>query len=271
MRIIVLVDFSLYTKSLINVAANWADLLKAELVLVHAVPRLVPALVDDKTKYKIINYAKEEALSELESLANRTIPDRISVTYKATEKHLVNFLPQLMPKKKETLVMLGLKGTGMLKKVFLGSIATQIIDELNELTVGIPIKIHQAKPESLITAVNPKFPINKKKLDQLLKLLQGSLKSLEFISIVEPNDIESKSLNYLQELSEEYEDRISTSNKIFKNKKILNELKTYMEKRDKSFLVLQKGSRALTDLTFRRFFINKIIHDGSMPLIVLPK
>lgn len=271
MKIIVLVDFSLYTKSLINVATNWADLLNAELVLVHAVPRLVPALVDDNTKYKIIDYAKEEALSELELLAKRNIPDRISVTFKTTEKHLVNFLPRLIPKRKDTLIMLGLKGTGMLKKVFLGSVATQIIDELNELTVGIPIKIHQAKPESLIITVNPKYPINKKKLDQLLKLLHSSLKNIEFISIVKSDDIESKSLNYLQELSEEYQDRISTSYRIFKSKKSFDELKSYMGKRNESFLVLQKGFPALTDLTFRRFFINKIIHDGSIPLIILPE
>lgn len=270
MRIFVLVDFSLYTESLIKVASNWAEIMNAELMLIHEVPRIVPVMVDDKTRYTIIEYEKEEAISRLKALKEKSIPDWISVEFKVTEKRLESIIPQLKSQNEEVLIMLGLKGTGLLKKIFIGSVATKILDELNEITVGVPIKINQALPESLIIPVDPKYPVNYKRLDQLLEILKNSLKSIEFISIVKSDDFENRSQNYLKEINHIYENRISTSCKLFKSRFIFEEVKTYMEDRNKSFLVLQKGSSSMTDLTFRRFFINRVLHDGSIPLIVLP-
>lgn len=35
-------------------------------------------------------------------------------------------------------------------------------------------------------------------------------------------------------------------------------------------LVVQKGSRLLTDQLFRQFLINELVYEGQTPLIVLP-
>jgi nucleotide-binding universal stress UspA family protein len=271
MRIIVLVDFSLYTQSLIRVATHWAELLNAELILVHEVPRLAPAMVDDNTRYKIIDLEKEEALSKLKKLTERTIPDHLSVDYEVTERRLTYFLPQLMPQKIPTLIMLGLKGTGLLKRVFLGSVATKIISELNKTTVGVPIKITQAVPENLILPVNPEYSINHEKLNQLLIFLRPSLKNIDFIALNPSIDTETESTNLLKELTNKYNGSLSTNYKIFKSKKAFDEFKSYTTQKGNSFLVLQKGSRSFNDMIYRQFFINRIVHDGSIPLIVLPK
>lgn len=270
MRIIVPVDFSLYTDSLIKVASNWADRLDAEIVLVHEVPRLVPAMVDDNTRYQIIDFEMEEALSKLETLAERKIPGHIPTRYEVTDKRLQNYLPQLMSDKKQTLIMLGLKGTGLLKKIFIGSVATKVINELNEITVGVPLKVNRATPENLIIPVNPEYSINEDKLDQLLTYLRPSLKNIDFISIDQPDDQENLSTNYLMELTNKYNGSITSSYKIFKSKKVFEEFKSYTIQKENSFLVLQKGGHTFKDSVLKRFLINKIVHDGSIPLIVLP-
>lgn len=274
MRIIVLIDFSLYTGSLIKIATNWAELLSAELILVHEVPRLVPAMVDDDTRYTIIDYEKEEALSKLEELAESSISNRIPVDYEVTERPLPNFLPELLTENQNSMIMMGLKGTGLLKKVFIGTVATQIINELNEITVGVPLRIGQATPEHLIIPANPDYAINEEKLDLLLSLLYRSLKKIDFISIEQSGDEKKQQITYLKELSAKFNGDIETSFKIFKNKKnkkVFEEFKSYTEQKENCFLVLQKGGNSLKDMLYKRFFINRIVHDGSIPLIVLPE
>lgn len=271
MRIIVLVDFSLYTNSLIKVATHWAERLDAELILVHEVPRLVPAMAEEDFRYKIIDFEKEEALSKLEDLAERRIPSGIPVDYEVTERRLTNFLPQLMPNKQKTLLMMGLKGTGLLKKVFIGSVATKIINELNKITVGVPLKIDQASPEHLIIPADPQYAINEEKLEQLLSLLQPSLKKIDFISLNRSGEGNNQKTDYLKELSNKFNGNIAASYKVFKSNKVFEEFKSYTTERDNSFLVLQKGGRSFKDIVLKRFFINKIVHDGSVPLIVLPE
>jgi nucleotide-binding universal stress UspA family protein len=271
MRIIVLIDFSLYTDSLIKAASSWADWLDAELLLVHEVPRLVPAMADFKTRKKIIEHEKEDALSKLKTIAERKIPGHISTILEVTERRLQHFLPQLMSEKKQTLIMLGLKGTGLLKKIFIGSVATQIINELNTITVGVPLKVNRATPENLIIPVNPKYSINEDKLDQLLTYLRPSLKNIDFISIDRTGDQENLSTNYLKELTNKYNGSTTTSYKIFKSKKAFEEFKSYAVQKENSFLVLQKGGHTFKGSMLKRLFINRIVHDGSIPLIVLPK
>jgi len=270
MRIIVLVDFSLYTRSLIQVATNWAKLLNAGLVLVHEVPQLVPAMAGDTTRYQIIEYEKEEAFAKLRDLAKRNIPDHIAVNYEVTEIDLTTFLPKLIPSQMPTLFMLGLKGTGLIKRVFIGSMFTDIINELNKITIGVPIKISQAIPEHLIVPVNEEYVINEEKLDQLITYLRPSLHNIEFVSIERSAKKNILPTDYLQELSNNFNGSISATYRSFKGKKAFEEFKTYAANNENSFLVLQKGGRSLNDQVYRKFFINHIVHDGSIPLIVLP-
>ena len=268
MEIIVLVDFSLYTTSLLKVARNWAERFNATLVLVHEVPRLVPAMADNSARFKIIDYEKQEAISRLKTLVKTKIPDHISTDVKVTDLRLPYFLPQLMPPDEQTFILLGLKGTGLLKKVFIGSVATEVINELNRITVGIPLKVNQTVPEHLIIPANPDYYFNDEKLGQLLSCLGSTLKSIDFVSIDRSGEQESRVANYLKALSEKFSDRISTSVKLFESN---DAFKSYTIQKQNSMIVLQKGGDSFRDIVLKRFFINKIVHDGSIPLIVLPE
>ncbi|MEX0769657.1 MAG: hypothetical protein WD035_02935, partial [Balneolaceae bacterium] len=95
-----------------------------------------------------------------------------------------------------------------------------------------------------------------------------SLKHIDFVSIDQSGDEEDQ---HIKEYSNKFNGSIATSYKIFKSKNVFEEFKSYTAQKENSFLVLQKGGRSFKDVMLKRFFINRIIHDGSIPLIVLPE
>lgn len=270
-RIITLIDFSSYSANLLNFTDTLADITKSDILLIHQVPGIVPVLSDDNSRKEIIEIEKSEALKKLKGLAKERISSQKNIKYLVTQKPLVLLLPEIGSKDSDDIVLAGLKGTGILKKIFLGSTISKIIDDLNLVTIAIPLKTNDLKPEKLIIGINYRYPLNKSGLDHLLRTLEGSVQKLEFISVRTPNDKENDSIKYLEQLSEYYRLKVPNTNyKIFSGKNAFDEIKNFMPGDNKTFLVLQKGTRSLNDQVFRKFVVNDLIYHGAVPLIILP-
>lgn len=270
-RIITLIDFSSYSENLLNFTDTLADITKADILLIHQIPGLVPALSDDNSRKEIIEIEKSEALKKLKELAREIISSQKNIKYLVTQKPLILILPEIGSYDSDDIVLAGLKGTGILKKIFLGSTISKIIDDLNLVTIAVPLKAKDFIPEKLIIGINYRYPLNKSGLDHLLRTLEGSVKELEFISVITPDDKENETLNYVHQLREDYRVKIpNTKYKIFSGKNAFEEIKNFMPRDNKTFLVLQKGSRSLNDQVFRKFIVNDLIYHGSVPLIILP-
>lgn len=269
-KLIVLIDFSPFSETLVHLASSWATALTAELLLVHEIPGLVPAMADSGMKAQILEMEKTDSLANLKNLREQYISEEVPVTYSITEQTLVHYVSGLKTDGYRNLVMLGLKGTGFLKNFFIGSTATKVITELEEIIVAVPLNVNPVVPEVLTIALNYKFPLNQKALDWLLLLLGANLKEIDFLSVVTPKDDQEEVEGYLKELNQQYQQRISCTFKIFTGTDFFREIKAYLAENGKNMLVVQKGSRSLTDRMFRRFFIDDIVNDGSIPLIILP-
>ena len=270
-RIITLIDFSTYSENLLKFTDNLADITKSDILLIHQIPGLVPALSDDNSRKEIIDIEKGEALKKLKNLAKETISPQKNIKYLVTQKPLILLLPELGTKDSDDLVLAGLKGTGILKKIFLGSTISKIIDDLNLVTIAVPLRAENLKPEKLIIGISYRYPLNKSGLDHLLRTLEGSVKELEFISVITPDDNENDTIKHIKQLSEVYRLKIPNTNyKIFSGKNAFEEIKDFMPGDTKTFLVLQKGTRSLNDQVFRKFVVNDLIYHGAVPLIILP-
>ncbi len=270
-RIITLIDFSSYSENLLSFTDTLADITKSDILLIHQVPVKVPALSDDNSRKEIIEVEKNEALKKLKDLAKERISPQKNIKYLVTQKPLVVLLPEIGSYDSDDLVLAGLKGTGILKKIFLGSTISKIIDDLNIVTIAVPLRTKDFKPEKLIIGINYRYPLNKSGLDHLLRTLEGSVKELEFISVITKDDKESDTLKYIKQLSEDYRVKIPNTNyKTFSGKNAFDEIKNFMPKNNKTFLVLQKGTRSLNDQVFRKFVVNDLIYHGAVPLIILP-
>lgn len=61
------------------------------------------------------------------------------VSYSVSESHIQVSLLNLLAEPFENLIFVGLKGSGLLKKIFLGSFAIQVIDNTNNIVVAMPL------------------------------------------------------------------------------------------------------------------------------------
>ncbi|ELR72045.1 hypothetical protein C900_01910 [Fulvivirga imtechensis AK7] len=269
-KLIVLIDFSSYSEPLVKFALNWANELDLDLVFVHQITAIVPAMTDNESRLQIVASEKNDALTRLRLLVQKYNSGKLMPQYQVTDKPLRFYLPHLLADRADDLIMAGLKGTGILKRVFLGSTVAKIIEELDYITVAMPGKISGLIPRHMTIAVNYRYPANENALTSLIGLMLPSLVKIELISIVTSADDEAEVEAYLKKLQQRLPENITSAYHLYNGKDAFSMVKSHCVTQVDTVLVVQKGSRTLKDHLFRRFFVNELVYDGSIPLIVLP-
>lgn len=269
-RLVVLIDFSPQTDVILKLVKKWSEIINAEILLIHQVTFAVPALADNESRIKIIQFEKGKAIAELNNFIQKHFGKNSNVNYEIFEKNLVSSLKDLLGKKYNDLVIIATEGSGIFKKYFMGSTALKIIDDLNYLTVAIPPFYEAHFPQTLTVAVTHKYPLNKKIFSEFLGSVQSFIELLHFVSIVTPDENLNKEHEYLLNLTRECENNIPCTYDIFEGKSAFDEIKKFVQDNPNTMLVVQKGSRTFTDQLFRKFMINDLVHDSSLPLIVVP-
>jgi hypothetical protein len=269
-RLIVLIDFSPNSEPLLELANVWCKEIEADIVLVHRLSGRVPILLDDLSRKQIIESEKEQAIAELELIAKKTCSESTKITYHVFEQDLTTSLPLLLRTGYYHLILTGLKESGILKQIFLGSTIIQLIEDLNIPLLAAPLKLKPFIPKKVVAAINYRFPLHEEAFDKVLYIFQNHIKQLEFISIITANDSEIETIDYLEHLKYKYARNLIVATKSYKGEDAFKEIKTYMQKNEDSILVVQRGSRTLTDQLFRNFLINDLVYDAITPLIVIP-
>ncbi|HRN55988.1 MAG TPA: universal stress protein, partial [Agriterribacter sp.] len=188
-RLIALIDFSLYAHAIAEVGNRWCTIADADLLLLHKVPGIVPGLSDGKTKSGIIDAEKEQARLKLVKLAEGKFPEDVNVQFHVTERNLLLEISDLMKQGFNDYVILGIKGTGMLKKILMGSTATKIINELNAITVAVPNRLCVAPdklcnlvPKHIVVTINDRYALNEPAFNNFLDTFSGSIEEIRFMS-----------------------------------------------------------------------------------------
>lgn len=269
-RFIILIDFSEYSDNLIRYACEWSKQINAELILVNQYQVLAPALTDNKSRNQIAQIGYEEGLQKLKTLANTLIPTTVKVSYSVSESPLKLTLSELLAEPFDHLIFVGLKGTGMLKKIFLGSIAIQTIEKTNNCVVAIPKEVNTFSHNKIYVAVTEKKTLNILELNNFLKFINRQNTYITFFYLAKANEKTIGIEKLLRELSEMFSDRFNTEFAIYEGNSPFDDIKKVINNKAEELLIVQKGSRLLTDQLFRRFLINELVYDGQTPLIVLP-
>lgn len=264
----VLIDFSRNTESLVDFAFSVAELINAKVVFVHQIPGLVPAMADGESRREIIKAELDEAYSKLRELAK----DRIysDDSFQISEKPILALLRELSSPQYFDWVFTGLKEGGVLKRLFIGSTTLSVIDESDMLTVTVPTETKMNLPEKLLVGVHPNYPLNREHLNTVLKALENNVKEIEFFTILKETEEEKASRENLLKLQTEYKN-FKSEVQIYRGNDASSSLRDKMKLSHNSFLVLQQGTRSLTDKFFRKFTINELVYRAQTPLIVLSK
>ena len=266
-RIIVLIDFSTYSKSVVKLAEQLAQQLNAETVFLHELSSLASSFTADAdTRSKLVREEEKEALQQLKLLVKPY--SFVKTEFKVGQQPILEMLNQLRTGGYNNWLLLGLKGTGLLKQLFIGSTALDIINQTDFLTIAVPVKEDIHLPQRLVVGVHPSYPLNEKQLYQLLENYNSTPTELEFLSIVLPEDNKTAFQTSLATYADKFKAYQPTI-KLAEGKQAMDDLKTYMANQTDAFLVVQQGTRALKDTLFRKYMINDLVYGATVPLIIL--
>lgn len=255
---------------MISYAGDWSREANARILLLHQTLIMAPALADTETKEQLAEQTNEEALQKLKALAEAHLPNNREVSYFVSENPLHVSLSQVLSDPFEDLIFVGVKGTGMLKKIFLGSVALQIIRSTKNIVVAMPKEIDRYTHEKIFVAINEKKPLNTVELNNFLQFVEDKNTHVTFFYLAKPNEKTNDVEKQLRELAETYADRFQTDFAIYEGQNRLEDIKKVINNNIDEILVIQRGSRFLTDQLFRRFLINDLVYEGQTPLVVLP-
>lgn len=269
-RFILLIDFSEYSSNLIKYAVDWNKEAHAKILLLHQTHPFLPAFAEDEARQFIVQEAYNKALDKLKTFAKDLIPSHVEVSYYVSENDFQKTIPELLAEPFENLVFISLEKTGTLKKLFLGSAALKIIGDTANTIVAMPEGIDSFSHDKIFIAVGDKKDLNLKELNAFLKFMDHKHTSITFFHLTKPEENITSIREKLQALTAAYSDRFTTDFAIYEANNRMDGIKGVINNKIDEILIVQKGSRIMTDQLFSRFLINDLVYEGQTPLIVLP-
>lgn len=269
-RSIILIDFSEYSANLVKFAFDWSKQVDADLLFVHQTVLLTPVMSTHEDKEIIRQHTNGEALLKLKELSKDLLPSNAKISYWVSESHLQVTLDKLLAEPFDHLIFVGVKGTGLLKKIFIGSVAIQTIESTNNIIVAMPKGITKFSHENIFVAVAEKHPLNILALNNFFNFIDSKQTNITFFYLAKPLEKTQQIEKQLSGLAKLFADRFNTSFAIYERNDSLSGIKKVINNKIDELLIVQKGSRLLSDQLFRKFLINELVFEGQTPLIVLP-
>lgn len=269
-RFLVLVDYSDFSINLIAFAAEWAEEQNAQLVFIHQASTQAPAFTEADSKRSFKHSIFEEEKAKLHTFVKKQLPKVNNATYYVSDELLKISVSSFLKEPFEHLIFAGIKGTGILKQIFIGSEVVKLVDAVDETVVALPKIAVKLPISSVHVAVHPDYPINIAAFKRLLKTINNPQLKLNFIHFEKSATVNPKTNRYFKDLEELFAAEYLVDFNTYTGQKSAQELKNIMQNNINDFVVIQKGSRYLSDQIFRKYFINELIYEGSIPLVVLP-
>lgn len=269
-RFIVLIDFSAYSPTLLKYAYDWGQQADAELLLVHQTNAITPALADSESRETIIQQANAVATQQMKDLCRAILPAAANYTYIVSETPLHRSLQRLLSEPVESLIFVGVKGTGLIKKILLGSVAVEVIENTDNVVVAIPQEVTRFSPEKLFVAVSREKPLDILAFNNFLHFLGNGIGEITFFYLAKPSEKKDGIEQYLVDLAKLFGERFNTQFAIYEGRDAFSEIKKVINNKIEEILIVQKGSRLLSDQMFRKFLVNELVYEGQTPLVVLP-
>lgn len=266
-RIVALIDFSAYSQTLVDFACLFSHRFAADVIFVHQIHTRIPTLADRTVHTHLLEAERTKAREHLRTLIRDEFYNGYHMEF--SDRHLLATLTLFSSPAYHDYVFTGLKGSGPLKRLFMGSTTIRVINNYDGVSVTFPERSPAFFPERLVMAVHYKYAVNRSRLEQVMQDLAGSDVSLEFITFLAPDDDEGRASVQLESLRDTFA-RYTPETKVFRGDNAFKSIADYAGASDKTFLVLQQGPRPLTAGLFRKFMINEMVYHGKTPLMVIP-
>ncbi|MFC0261081.1 universal stress protein [Fontibacter flavus] len=265
----ILLDFSEYSKTELLFAKSWIADRDFEVRVLHQLDLLVPTLTSKDMRLKISYGVKRDILNKWFQLKNEIFPDNEHVKFEILDHSIVDYLTKI-PKDERIFIIMGLKGGGKLKQIFIGSMVNEVIEKLDIVTFALPKSLKNFTPNEIIITVHPEFDFNIEALHQLLDIVPDTVNTLKWISIAKEGEQVEDLNDYLEYLIKRTNTGLQQEMAVFSGMNVFAQVKSFFQSNENKILLIQKGGRTFMDKLFRKFLINDLVYDGSIPLIILP-
>jgi hypothetical protein len=269
-RFIVFVDFSVFSANLLKYAYSWAVQTEASVLLVHHLDLTFPAFTDAETRKAMAEDLLADTQAKMQIMVQTELPEGAMVQVQVITQPLKIALKQLLNSSFETLFFVGQKGTGPLKQLFIGSMALELIENSPKTVAAIPKDINHFTQKKLYVGVTEKYPLNTEALGRLLKLFPKQALHLTFFFLAKTGEASPNMQEMLEQLACDFAHMAQTDYQVYEGESAFSAIKQIVQHTHEEMLVLQKGSRLLTDKLFRKFLINELVYEGAVPMLVLP-
>lgn len=263
-RIIALIDLEETSSVLVSFVHKLSTELNAGVVFVHKLTGAKPSLAYQDVRYELERAEKADAW---DSLNKFTRPFAFEdVQFKIGRFDFPSVLNQLKSEDFLDFVVVGIKESGLWKKLFLGTTILTVIDDTEFFALGVPLNQEEVISRRFSFICSSKNPFNTKHLELLVQSMKKLISTIKLIPLV----FDKQHTDYLGELAGKLRDYAPKVGIDIVNEPLSGGCKLLNESQD-TVIVIQQDVKALNDSVFQNTLIHEMVYDGCMPLIVVPK
>lgn len=267
-RFIIFVETTELSHLLIQNVLTIAQNQDVKFCLVHQSGNFLPTIIDSSERKIAVRKAKSEALLKLKEIAKEDF-ESIEVDFFVSEEKIIKMYEELKNSVYDDYVFVGLKGTNYIKKHLIGSIATQITDNINATTFAIPYHKSTVEIDEFYVGINNPQSFNFDALNKTIAFFPKLEKVIVFtISNNKENELFSRDI--LEKIHHQKEIEFDVIYRVVESKEALKDMIECSETSMNKMLVIQKGARNISDKMFRNFFTNEFVYEGKFAMIILP-
>src|SRR5690606_19197154 len=152
-------------------------------------------------------HAHQESLNKMKELAKSTLPNTVKVSYLVSENHIKHMLTDLANENFENIIFVGSKEVGLIKKMFIDSMAIQVIENTKNIVVAMPKQIDSFSHERIFVAVTEKHPLNILELNNFLRFLDKSKTQITFFYLGKRDEETEEIEKQLRDLTKLFAER----------------------------------------------------------------
>lgn len=265
-RITALVDASPYADDVLRMAQDLSRWTGSPWQVLSQAEVLMPGLLDNAAKAS----AKADALARVHTQLAEAVRDMDPPPHmQVVDSDVLDAALETTPA--PGFFVAGLKGSGILRRIFIGSTVVKLIERSPVPVFAVPRGERLQAPLHLYVGVAPGAPFEGAPLRELVARFGANVGLVTLFSVVAEGEKETQAAHdHLRQVETDLALQVPTMVQLLPGAVGLAGLKEHAATDPHALLVLRRGGRELTDQLFRRYFINELVYDARVPLVVLP-
>lgn len=274
MKILIPTDFSPLSKVAAVYAAKLAIELDASLILVHALFIEQPIRpLADSTADEILTKLKEEGGNECQMLIDeikQEVSSELKIEYKVESgKSVKDTITSLARENGVELIVMGTKGARGLKKVFLGSNASDVINSTPVPVIAVPEHAEFSGLTNLVYASDLKDSLTE--LRTLLPLAKKFDSYIHLLHIYQPGSVPRQNDLSLAELLRKQLDHPKIDCHFVCSDEVDTGIERYLERKPADIIAFFPTERTFFERLLGKSETMEMVFKGRLPLLTLCK